>query len=323
MSPPETDAIEEQAKKFKELRINDHVYELLKESNPDLEVVFVHGLLRQGMNRRDAVWRTWKMRDSQVCWPEILLPELLQIRTSQWDGNVNVTQYKPRVLSVAYENKPDLGPDGTGNGASDPYRIIENLIQDLIIDAGVGQRGVPVFFVGHDLGGILIKQFVLKVEDEAANADTEAKKAKLNNFLDNLKSVFFFCTPHYGAEAFDNLVARLNRTDANQMLCLMQMLYNKTSRINMEFQTYRGGGPESRRSRFSTHVFYATHETHEGGFDALVVPEGSARSDADTFYAVNANHFTACQPETSASSQVRAISHEMIKILKGRENIWW
>ncbi|KAL3689077.1 hypothetical protein R1sor_015386 [Riccia sorocarpa] len=322
MSPPETDAVEEQAKKFKECRVTDHVYELLKESNPDLEVVFVHGLLRQGMKRRDAVWRTWKMRDSEVCWPEILLPELLQIRTSQWDGNVNVTQYKPRVLSVAYENKPDLGPK-KGNGASDPYLIIENLINDLIFDAGVGQRGVPVFFVGHDLGGILIKQFVLKVEDEAAKADTDDKKQKLNSFLDNLKSVFFFCTPHYGAEAFNNLAAKLDPEDANQMLCLMTMLYKKTSRINNEFQTYRRGVPESGRPRFSTHVFHATHETHEGGFDALVVPEGSARSDADTFYAVNANHFTACQPETSASSQVQSISLEMKRILTGRENIRW
>ncbi|KAL3689060.1 hypothetical protein R1sor_015369 [Riccia sorocarpa] len=286
-----------------------NVYELLQESNPDLEVVFVHGLLRQGMKRRDAFWRTWKMRDSEVCWPAILLPQLLQIATS--DGNV--TQYKPRVLSVAYENKPDLGPDEKGNV------MPENLINDIIFDAGVGQRGVPVFFVGHDFGGILIKQFVLKVGDEAAKADTDDKKQKLNSFLDNLKSVFFFCMPHYGVKAFDNLAAKLD-PDANQMLCLMTMLYKKTSRINMEFQTYRRGVPESGRPRIriSTHVFHATHETHEGGFDALVVPEGSARNDADTFYCVNANHFTACQPETSASSQVRAISHEMIRVLKGR-----
>ncbi|KAL3689076.1 hypothetical protein R1sor_015385 [Riccia sorocarpa] len=320
MSPPKADKIEEQAKKFAKRRLNDHVYQLLPENNPDLEVVFVHGLLRQGMNRRDAVWRTWKMSgDSDDCWPEILLPQLLQKPT--WDGNV--TQYKPRVLSVAYENNPDLGPDGTGNVASDPYLIIENLIHDLIIDAGVGQKGVPVFFVGHDLGGILIKQFVLKVEDEAAKADTDVKKRKFNNFLENLKSVFFFCTPHYGAEAFDDLAARLDPKDANQMLCLMTMLYNKTSRINMEFQDYRRGGPESRLSRFSTHVFYAAHETHEGGFHALVVPEGSGRSDADTFFSVRANHFTACQPKDLSSSQVKLIGLRMKSILKRTSREQW
>ncbi|KAL3689078.1 hypothetical protein R1sor_015387 [Riccia sorocarpa] len=308
MSPQDNEDIERQATKFK--RVNDQVYELLREENPDLEVVFVHGLHQQDMNTKHAFWRTWKMRASEECWPESLLPKLLQdTSTWPWCWNVTDREYKPRVLSVSYENKADLSPEGAGTETSDPYLIIENLIHDLIIDAGVGQNGVPVFFVGHDLGGILIKQFVLKVEVEAATADSTEKRAKLTNFLDNLKSVFFFCTPHYGARAFDDLVAKLQSKDVNQMLCLMTELYKETARINMEFGNVR-------RTRFSTHVFHAAFETHEGGFHAQVVPEGTARADADSFYTVGANHFTACQPECKMSSQVQKISSEMKSILR-------
>ena len=61
--------------------------------------------------------------------------------------------------------------------------------------AGVGQR--PTVFVGHSMGGLIIKKMLVN----AQNSDDEERK----KFAENTKGVVFYSTPHKGSE-----IANLN-----------------------------------------------------------------------------------------------------------------
>ncbi|KAL3689080.1 hypothetical protein R1sor_015389 [Riccia sorocarpa] len=304
------DEIAIQAAKFKDRRLTDYVYELLPEANPDVEIIFFHGLQMEGSPPEYSHWRTWKMRKSEDCWPETLLPQMLSWRDER-DGRH--FEIKARVLSVSYEARPDPGKYGHGTGSSDDYRISECLVDNIIFDHEVhlGQRDrVPVFLVGHDLGGILIKRLVMMLEVEGATNPDQKKRIKILKFLGNLKCVFFFATPHCGSEAIETMASKINKHDANQMLRFMKVLNELTSRTNQEFQKFRHR--TDKKSGFTSHAVHATHETNEGGFhNVLVVPEGSARYDVDSLYSASANHFSVCQPKDESSSSIQHLCNQI------------
>ncbi|KAL2631178.1 hypothetical protein R1flu_015864 [Riccia fluitans] len=301
---------EQQAEKFRNRKRKSAeytaVYELLEEPNPDIELVFFHGLQMEGSAPEHSFWRTWKLRGSEDCWPEALLPEMLHGRRFNQDY-----QIKARVLAVSYEGRPDLDGDELG----DDCLIADSLVYNLILDneLKVGQRkGVPVFLLGHDLGGILIKRFVMMLESQVLGTIDEEEREKIRSFLKNLKSVFFFATPHSGSPAIEAMASRIDDSTTNEMLHLMKVLNTETGRINAEFQQYRRGETNSKVSRFTSHAVHATNATNEGGFhNVLVVPEGSARYDVDSFYSVSANHFSVCQAEGTYTSSIRFLSERI------------
>ncbi|KAL3689057.1 hypothetical protein R1sor_015366 [Riccia sorocarpa] len=306
---------EQQALKFQDRKRRNaeytSVYELLPEENPDVEIIFFHGLQMEGLAPEHSFWRTWKLRGSEDCWPETLLPEMLQGRKSNQEY-----QIKPRVLAISYEGRPDQDEDGLGDDCLIADCLVNNLILDT--DLKVGQRkGVPVFLVGHDLGGILIKRLVMMLEKQVIGTTDETERGKIRMFLENLKSVFFFSTPHSGSPAIEKMASKIDDSTANEMLHLMKVLNTETARINADFQRYRRGETDSKVSKFTSHALHATNATNEGGYNnVLVVPEGSARYDVDSFYSVNANHFSVCQAEGTYSSSIRFLSERI------KQEVW-
>ena len=61
--------------------------------------------------------------------------------------------------------------------------------------AGVGQR--PTVFVGHSMGGLIIKKMLVNAQN---SEDQQTRK-----FAENTKGVVFYSTPHKGSE-----IANLN-----------------------------------------------------------------------------------------------------------------
>ncbi|OAE22879.1 hypothetical protein AXG93_1405s1060 [Marchantia polymorpha subsp. ruderalis] len=61
----------------------------------------------------------------------------------------------------------------------------------------------------------------------------------MQNFLSNLKAVFFYATPHSGSQAIEDLAKQIPEDSRNQMLTLMSVLGTDMARINSEFSTYR------------------------------------------------------------------------------------
>merc|ERR1711874_466748 len=56
--------------------------------------------------------------------------------------------------------------------------------------AGVGKR--PVIFVGHSMGGLIIKQILTRAQ--------ESEEDSLKDLVNNTKGVVFYSTPHDGSQ---------------------------------------------------------------------------------------------------------------------------
>ncbi|BBN08006.1 hypothetical protein MPTK1_4g08020 [Marchantia polymorpha subsp. ruderalis] len=243
-----------------------------------------------------AFWSTWTKRNTLECWPVTMLPEFLQT-----GANRPARPFRIRVLAVSYEGRTSVHPD-IGTAGTDKYLLAESLIHELILSPGlirgskaVEDKDVPVFLVGHDLGGIIIKNLVMQVESKIPNKNAEdAEREKLQNFLSNLKAVFFYATPHNGSQAIEDLAQQIPEESRNQMLTLMSVLGTDMARINSEFSTYRSGiGDNLNHPRFKTYGIVPTSKTNQRGFDrTMVVPEASARHDMDIYFSVrDADHF--------------------------------
>ncbi|KAL3688969.1 hypothetical protein R1sor_015278 [Riccia sorocarpa] len=321
---------------LKWLRQNQHVYQLCPDAPPaDVDIILFHGFQMPGTEAPDAYWRTWKMRESEDCWLETLLPELL-VDFTGYDQDCPKAP-TTRVLSISYESRLDLekkdkkaAPDSNvqDGGVHDGYKLAENLIRNLIFDDGVNAgQNRPVFLLGHDLGGILIKLFVIAVEQTHAIQDEGVRKEKLHNFLRNLKAVHFFATPHSGAPVLQAVADSIKSTPGtleHEMLHYLKVLNKHTARINHAFDSLRRSENDSRISDFTTCAVIATNPTNLGEFgkSVLVVEEGAERVSIDSFYSYGkTNHFTVCQPEGKHSSPVRTLAQEIIKTMEERHKL--
>ncbi|KAL2631075.1 hypothetical protein R1flu_015761 [Riccia fluitans] len=106
---------ESQHQKFEGRRVNDHVYQLCPDRNEntvqpaDVDIILFHGLQMPGRKHPEAYWRTWKMRESEDFWPEMLLPQLL----NEPGGKT----LRARVLAICYEGRLDQGYEARSGGA--------------------------------------------------------------------------------------------------------------------------------------------------------------------------------------------------------------
>ncbi|BBN08032.1 hypothetical protein Mp_4g08290 [Marchantia polymorpha subsp. ruderalis] len=270
-SPPEADPMAEQTKKFK--RLGEYVYELQHEEDPEAVIVFFHGLLIQETDTGHAFWSTWTKRNKPLeCWPVTMLPEFLESRTKREKGEESPPRpFRIRVLAVSYEGRTSVHPD-IGTAGTDKYLLAESLISELILSPqdlirgskAVEDNDVPVFLVGHDLGGLIIKNFVMEVERTIPKKNEDADGEKLQNFLSNLKAVFFYATPHSGSQAIEYLAKQIPEDSRNQMLTLMSVLGTDMARINSVFSTYRSGiGDNLNHQRFKTYGIVPTSLTNQ------------------------------------------------------------
>ncbi|KAL3688488.1 hypothetical protein R1sor_014797 [Riccia sorocarpa] len=309
------DQLREQTKKFK--RLDDFVYELQAEKDPEAVIVFFHGLAMDASELEHAFWSTWRKRDSYDCWPITLLPEYLEEKGEK---------YRIRVLAVSYESRAEVSADD-GNVETDKYLLGDNFLSSLVTSGICRQNkqsyvDIPIILIGHDFGGLLIKDFIMHVENLCSNEEDDEKKEKMVNFLANLKAVMFYATPHSGSQVHEDLARGIQEGSENQLLKLTRILGRETARINADFARYRRGKAEGlKKPRFNTIALVPTKLTNQKGFSrVMVVTEGSARSDVDDIYWVPADHFQVCQPEGLWANSLKKLGDKVDEeILKYRE----
>ncbi|CAM6118479.1 unnamed protein product [Calypogeia fissa] len=169
-------------------QLNDAVYELCNPSGtrsgrPSVEIVFFHDLQFDGSDT--TYLTTWLSEDGQESW----LP---------W-----IFKYVPeaRILLVSYDGYTKKEDE---KGCTDMYITSENLVQDLIDDnAQIGQDGCPVVLVGHSLGGLVIKEVLLKASSMLMLDPAESVEENLVFFLANVKHLFYYSCPHNGTRLAD------------------------------------------------------------------------------------------------------------------------
>lgn len=141
-----------------------------------LDVVFVHGL------GGDA-FKTWQHgEDDSTSWPHWVGEEFPDIGV--WTLEYAASPWKPmRVLGW-------LRLKSRNSGYAMPLPDRGRQVADLIVQKGLGQR--PLVFVGHSLGGLLVKQLL------RCSADV-GEGGRGGEIVVATRGVLFLGTPHAGA----------------------------------------------------------------------------------------------------------------------------
>ncbi|KAI0523878.1 hypothetical protein F5B22DRAFT_642980 [Xylaria bambusicola] len=132
----------------------------------EIDLVLVHGF---GGHYMDT-W-TSKQGDSSVFWPEDLLLK-------------QETQPPTRILSFGYD---------VGELVVASIRSYAQSMLTFLNDLREGIESRPVVFLGHCLGGLIVKQAMRFAENEPS----------LKSIISATKSIMFFGTPHGGGEKKD------------------------------------------------------------------------------------------------------------------------
>jgi hypothetical protein len=172
---------------------------------PKMQVLFFHGLpLGDVPNVHVA---TWVNRDD-LLWPHAWLVEDfpgVQIFFVKYDA----------VLKNENFHMNNVG---------------ENLISDLL-QAKIGQvPGCPVVLVGHCIGGLVIKALCLKAHEELSLTETHTLK-KLQTFMDNIRGVFYYSTPHRGIRG----ISKASHLRPSPLFNFFETLSSKAAVLNSSF----------------------------------------------------------------------------------------
>ncbi|KAI1967136.1 hypothetical protein LOZ58_000633 [Ophidiomyces ophidiicola] len=132
-----------------------------------IEIFAVHGF---GQDVNDS----WRHPNSQKIWLEDFLPRSPMMSTAKiWPYSMqNFAQFSDiRIFTLA-----------------------EQLLNDLSDDRETKNRQCPIVFIGHSLGGIVIKTALIYAH---------SRPTQFKNILDSTKAVLFFSTPHQGSTRAD------------------------------------------------------------------------------------------------------------------------
>ncbi|CAM6126748.1 unnamed protein product [Calypogeia fissa] len=273
-------------------RINDHVYEVYKPAGrPSVELVFFHGLQLEPGFSEDAHINTWISQDKSQSWLTWLVEDLPDVR----------------ILTISYDA---AARTTKSEGRLDMYVTSENLVYALTGDsARVGQDGCPVVLVGHCLGGLVMKELCSKAHHMIR---LQQHSKPVENLLANLKGLFFYATPHHGSL----LVESNSHSLTGALIHELRSLDVNTARSNEDFRQLRIS------KGWKTFGVGGLLPVKLKLFEGIVVPEASARSDMDDFYAAAVDHYNVCRPVNKKSSTYQLMldfAHHFVEEYRRRQ----
>ena len=175
----------------------EYIEVLVDPNNPDLDIVFVHGLNPKGQENHAR--QTWTHKGdvshSATFWPQNLLPQSVPT------ARILLFAYNSSILTNA-SNAPVHGHANT---------LLNRLHNKRREDS---KKHIPIIFIAHSLGGLLVKQALVG--------------AKTNPLYSCIKAstygLVFFATPHSGgngasvADSAAKLCSALTRQAKNSLL---------------------------------------------------------------------------------------------------------
>ena len=152
-------------------------------------------------------------------------------------------------------------------------------------EAGVGNR--PVVFVGHSMGGLIIKKMLVE-----AKMSPDKDKRQL---ADNTRGVVFYGTPHEGSR-----IAKMNSISKyfffpSVEVQKLEIGSPALSDLNKDFKDF----VESLKTKVIS--FGETLPTRHLGMDLTFVPRESSNPGVGEFISVPFNHMDICKPSSKKS----------------------
>lgn len=216
-------------------KISDSVYEFCKPDNPSVEIIFFHGIQMGEEDVSELHLSTWTVKSEEADAPPEYWPQTFFAK----DEHLTSKNISVRALTARY----DPSKYKTHNtGRLDLYNIAENFTHSIIDNnrVNVGLReGVPVIMVGHSFGGLVMKKLVDQVAEKARLNGNHSKN--LQKFLDNLKGLFYYSTPHLALK--DEVFQRLfpPGKSYSDLPKLLEELNKGAGRLHAVLTTYAKG----------------------------------------------------------------------------------
>ncbi|EEU40088.1 uncharacterized protein NECHADRAFT_76027 [Fusarium vanettenii 77-13-4] len=143
---------------------------LYGDENSEVDIVILHGLNGHPQS-------TWT-HDSKFFWPWELKNKVKNARVMVFGYNADVTSsFADNLIRIR-----DIG---------------RMLLSDLVVERQEDEeRERPIIFMGHSLGGLVIKQAILLASKELHNQESDKRL-----IYTSTRGLFFFGTPHLGSRA--------------------------------------------------------------------------------------------------------------------------
>uniref|UniRef100_A0A9J2P2Q8 GPI inositol-deacylase n=1 Tax=Ascaris lumbricoides TaxID=6252 RepID=A0A9J2P2Q8_ASCLU len=255
------------------VHLETDVYQLYRsEEEPAIDIIFIHGL-------RGGVFRTWRAKDDPTnlprtrCWPRSWLPSDVSIpmRILALDYASSLLHFRGAVQTLASRSRR---------------------FQNQLHAAGVGTR--PIVFVGHSMGGLLVKRLLL---DDVG-------------LLHKTIGILFIATPHRGSPFAH--YARFAVRPADDVVMLS--LQNETNKkLHEDFLKICSSVP----------VICSMAETEEAPLilnqKGVLVPPESACFEIGPLYHIRDIHHNICKPagpDDNAYGVILQFLHDVIFYLK-------
>ena len=227
---------------------------------PLADLIFVHGL--GGGSRK-----TWS-RTSSIThyWPQEWLPK---------DYALN----NLRVHSFGYDSDWMKGRDNCLN----IHHISKSLLGEMSTSPYLGDADTPILFMGHSLGGLVIKKaYMLARQGVAYEMLTE-----------RLRTIYFLATPHRGSDSA-NLLNNLLDLASSSRAYIADLTRGSAAlqSFNDEYRDYSDD--------VCLWSFYETQKLRIGPLNKLIVDPGSATLGyrKEKQMPMNADHRSICKFET-------------------------
>ncbi|ELU05994.1 hypothetical protein CAPTEDRAFT_73042, partial [Capitella teleta] len=245
-----------------------------------VDIVFIPGLLG------GPVW-TWRQNDSSTarpfskCWPKDWLAKdcpSARILTVEYDTNLSTWS-----TACPYDH------------AERTLRARSLILLNKLREAGVGER--PIIWIGHSMGGLLIKSILAQSEAEQITKAT--------------KGIIFFSVPHRGSDMaswaadstrkyilFPSVEVRELIRGSTELLRLHSLFKKVVSTYDISVLSFGEGLPLNISLRKNGVEWIQT----------LLVPPESSNPDIGTFKLMeDQNHLTICKPASRSSALYRNI----------------
>lgn len=158
-------------------------------------------------------------------------------------------------------------------------------------------RTKPITLICHSLGGLIVKQMLLDLQQQ------QARRPQAAELLEHVRQVIFIATPHTGARTATWLDRA--RVLAWPSTIARSLVANDPSlrQINVSYR----GFADDRRNKLRHRVFYETQDTPAG----VIVDEASSDPGlpGDPPIPVDANHITQTDRSLGASLRPHARLH--------------
>jgi WD40 repeat protein/pimeloyl-ACP methyl ester carboxylesterase len=271
---PSTQSPEDDSISSEKTRIG--LTELHSPSDPRIDFIFVHGL-------RGGSFKTWrKYDDPRYFWPKAWISEdrdLYFVRTFTFGYRSDWLSLRESILNVN-----DFG---------------RKLLGELQTSRSLRQsKDTPIVFIGHSMGGLVIKKAYMLARLEAPD------------LAHRIKAMVFLATPHRGSDSADLLHSILEVTGSDKQYVNDLMKSSPSlEAINDEFPNYV--------DELEIWSFFEERKMRTGVRSDFVVGKASAtlQLPKERKFSLNANHREICKFESPDDENYVVLRNALVTIV--------